>query len=79
MRKHMNTTKPQVNQSRPEHRSPLRKFCNFCVSAGFLTFFICFVSLTLGAEETETAEPPSSTDAVEIQTAEDTVEQNGHC
>jgi len=47
------------------------------VYAGFLTFFLCFVSLTLGAEETEIEERPSSTDAAEIQTTEDPVEQNG--
>ena len=73
----MNTIKPQLNQSRREHRTPLRKFCNFCVCAGFLTFLVCFVSLTFGAEGTETEELPSSTDTAEIQTAEDTVEQEG--
>ncbi|RKU18854.1 hypothetical protein C6500_12270 [Candidatus Poribacteria bacterium] len=77
MRKHMNITKPQPNQSKRQHRAPLRKFCHFCVYAGFLTLFVCFVSLTLSAEETETEERPSSTDAAEIQTTEDTVEQNG--
>ena len=63
----MNTIKPQLNQSR--HK--------FCVYAGFLTLFVCFVSLTLSAEETETEEGPSSADTTEIQTTEDTVEQNG--
>jgi len=47
------------------------------VYAGFLTLFVCFVSLTLRAEETETEDRPSSTGAAEIQTTEDTVEQNG--
>lgn len=73
----MNITKPQLNQSKHEHRSPLRNFCNFCVYAGFLTFLVCFVSLTLGAEETETEERPVAADTAEIQTAEDTEEQNG--
>ena len=73
----MNTIKPQLNQSRREHRTPLRKFCNFCVCAGFLTFLVCCVSLTFGAEGTETEKLPSSTDTAEIQTAEDTVEQEG--
>ena len=73
----MNITKPQLNQSKREHRTSLRNFCHFCVYAGFLTFFLCFVSLTLGAEETEIEERPSSTDAAEIQTTEDPVEQNG--
>lgn len=72
----MNITKPQLNQSKREHRSPFRNFCNFCVYAGFLTFLVCFVSLTLGAEETETEERPVATDATEIQTAEDAVEQD---
>ena len=45
--------------------------------AGFLTLFVCFVSLTLRAEEAETEERPSSTEAAEIQTTGDTVEQNG--
>lgn len=77
----MNTIKPQLNpqlnKSRHKHKFRFPKFRNFCVSAGFLTLFVCFVSLTLSAEETETEERPSSTDAVEIQTTEDTVEQNG--
>lgn len=73
----MNITKPQLNQSKREHRVPLRNFCHFCVYTGFLTLFLCFVSLTLGAEETETEERPSSTEAAEIQTTEDPVEQNG--
>ena len=72
----MNTIKPQLNQSRREHRTPLRKFCHFCVCAGFLTVLVCFVSLTFGAEETETEELPSSTDTAEIQTTEDAVEQD---
>lgn len=45
--------------------------------AGFLTFLVCFVALTLGAEETETEERPAATDTAEIQTVEDTVEQEG--
>ena len=65
----MNTIKPQLNQSRHTH-----KFRNFCVYAGFLTLFVCFVSLTLRAEEMETEERPSSTEAAEIQTTEDTAE-----
>ena len=77
----MNTIKPQLNpqrnKSRHKHKFRFRKFRNFCVSAGFLTLFLCFVSLTLSAAETETEERPSATDAVEIQTTKDTVEQNG--
>ena len=73
----MNTIKPQLNQSRHKHKFRFRKFRNFCVCAGFLTLFVCFVSLTLRAEETETGEHPSSADTTEIQTTEDTVEQNG--
>ena len=65
----MNTIKPQLNQSRHTH-----KFRNVCVYAGFLTLFLCFVSLTLRAEEMETEERPSSTEAAEIQTTEDTAE-----
>lgn len=44
--------------------------------ASFLIFFVCFGSLTLGAEEAETEKRPSSTDTAEIQTTDDTVEQN---
>ena len=73
----MNTPKPQLNQSKHKHRFQFRKFCNFCVYAGFLTLFVCFISLTLRAEETETDERPSSVNTAEIQTTEDTVEQNG--
>ena len=73
----MTTIKPQVNQSRHTYRFRIRKFCKFFVGTGLLTLFVCLVSLTLGAEETETAEPPSSADPVEIQTTEDPVEQNG--
>ena len=73
----MNTITPQLNQSRHRHKFQFRKFRNFCVCAGFLTLFVCFVSLTLSAEETETEKRPSSTDAAEIQTTEDAVEQNG--
>ena len=72
----MNTIKPQLNQSKHKHRFQFRKFCNFCVCAGFLTLFVCLVSLTLGAEETETEERPASADAAEIQAIEDTVGQN---
>jgi len=46
------------------------------VYAGFLTLFLCFASLTLSAEETESAERPLSTEAAEIQNTEDTIEQN---
>jgi hypothetical protein len=47
------------------------------VYASVLTLLVCLVSLTLGAEDTETEELPSSTDTVEIQTTENTVEKNG--
>ena len=77
----MNTTKPQLNpqlnKSKHKHRFQFRKFCNFCVYAGFLTLFVCFISLTLRAEETEAEERPSSVNTSEIQTSEDAVEQNG--
>ena len=77
----MNTTKPQLNRqlnkSKHKHRFQFRKFCNFCVYAGFLTLFVCFISLTLRAEETEAEEHPSSVNTSEIQTSEDAVEQNG--
>ena len=45
--------------------------------AGFLTLFVCFISLTLRAEETEAEERPSSVNTSEIQTSEDAVEQDG--
>ena len=77
----MNTIKPQLNpqlnKSRHKHRFQFRKFYNFCVYTSFLTLLVCLVSLTLGAEDTETEELPSSTDTVEIQTTENTVEKNG--
>ena len=77
----MNTIKPQLNpqlnKSRHKHRFRFRKFYNFCVYASVLTLLVCLVSLTLGAEDTETEELPSSTDTVEIQTTENTVEKNG--
>ena len=75
----MNTLKPQLNprlnKSSHKHGFQLRKFCNFCVGIGFLTLSVCLISLTLAAEETE--ERPSPADTAEIQTTEDTVEQNG--
>ncbi len=70
----MNTIKPQLNQSSYKHRFQFRKFCNFCVCASFLTLFVCLITLTLGAEETE--EHPSPTNAAEIQTTEDAVAQD---
>ena len=73
----MNIIKPQLNKSNHKHRFQFRKFCNFCVHAGFLTLLVCLVSVTLGAEEVETEERPASTDTAEIQVTEDTVEQNG--
>ncbi len=72
----MNTIKPQLNKSNHKHRFQFRKLCNFCVCAGFLTLFVCLVSVTLGAEEVETEERPASTDTAEIQATEDIVEQN---
>lgn len=70
----MNIIKPRLNQSRHEHRSQLRKFHNSCAYAGFLTLFFCFISLTLGAEDTETKESPSAS-STEIQTAENTKQE----
>ena len=68
----MNTIKPLLNQNRRESRSQFRKFCNFCVHVGFLTLLVCVVSLSLGAEDTETEERPSATNTTEIQAIEDT-------
>ena len=77
----MNTIKPQLNPQRNKsshkHRFQFRKFFNFGVCAGFLILFICFVSLTLSAEETETEERPSPVNTAENQATENTVEQNG--
>ena len=67
----MNTIRLQPNQSKHKHRSRLRKFCNLCMYAGFLTLLVCLVSLTLAAENTETEEP-SSVISVETQTTENT-------
>ena len=72
----MNTIKPQLNQSSYKHRFQFRKFCNFCVCVSFLTLFVCLIALPLGAEETETEGKPSPTNTAEIQTTEDTVEQD---
>lgn len=72
----MNTIKPQLNQSSYKHRFQFRKFCNFCVCVSFLTLFVCLIALSLGAEETETEGQPSPTNTAEIQTTEDTVEQD---
>ena len=71
----MNTIKPQLNQSRYEHISQFRKFCNLCKYTGFLTLLVCLVSLTLGAEDTETEERPSATSSAETQTTENTVQK----
>ena len=62
----MNIIKPQLNQSRREHSTRLRKICNFCVYAGCLILFVCHTSLTLSAEETE------ATENSETQTTENT-------
>ncbi len=72
----MNTIKPQLNQSRYEHISQFRKFCNLCKYTGFLTLLVCLVSLTLAAENTET-EAPSSASSVEMQTTENTEQETG--
>ena len=71
----MNIIKAQLNQSRHEHRSQLRKFCNSCAYAVFLMLLVCFVSLTLGAEDTETEEHPSTTSSVETQTTENAAQK----
>ena len=71
----MNTIKPQLNQSRYEHISQFRKFCNLCKYTGFLTLLVCLVSLTLGAEDTETEERPSATSSADTQTTENTVQK----
>ena len=77
----MNTLKlqlnPQLNKSRHKHKFQFQKFCNFCVCAGLLTLFVCLISLTIGAEETETEERSSPVNTAEIQATENTVEQNG--
>ncbi|MYA99218.1 hypothetical protein F4X90_05985, partial [Candidatus Poribacteria bacterium] len=75
MRKHMNTIKPRLNQSRRERKSQFRKFYNFCAYAGLLTLFVCFTSLTLRAEDTETDERSSATNGAETQTTEKTVQE----
>ena len=71
----MNIIKPQLNQSKREHKSQLRKLCNSCAYVGFLTLLVCFISLTLAAEDTETEEHPSTTNSVETQTAENTAKK----
>ena len=68
----MKTIKPQLNQNRSEYKSQFRKFCNYCTYAGFLTLLVCLISLTLGAEDTETEERPSATNTTEAQATEDT-------
>ena len=76
----MNTIKPQLNPQRNKsshrHRFQFRRFRDFCVCAGFLTLFVCFVALTLRAEETETEERPAPVNTAENQATENTVEQN---
>ena len=71
----MNIIKPRLNESRRGHPSQIHKFCHFCVYAGFLTLFVCFSSLMLAAEDTETDEHSSATKGPETQTTENTVEQ----
>ena len=68
----MNIIKPRLNQNRREHRSQFSKFCNSCAYVGFLTLFVCLISLTLGAEDTETTEQPSTANSAETQTTENT-------
>ena len=68
----MYTIKPQLNQNRSEYKSQLHKLFNFSAYAGFLTLLVCLISLTLGAEDTETQEPPSATNTTEIQATEGT-------
>lgn len=68
----MNIIKPRLNQSSRGRRSQFHKFCNFCVYASFLALFVCFASLTLGAQETETDKPSSATKRTETQTTENT-------
>ena len=72
----MNTIKPQLNQSRYEHISQFRKFCNLCTYIGFLTLLVCLVSLTLAAENTATEES-SSASSVGTQTTENTEQETG--
>lgn len=72
----MNTIKPQLNQNRYECISQFRKFCNLCTHIGFLTLFVCLVSLTFAAENTVTEEP-SSTSSLETQTTENTEQEIG--
>ena len=62
----MKIIKPQLNQSRREHSTQLRKICNLCAYAGCLILFVCLTSLTLSAEETE------ATENSEAQTTENT-------
>ena len=62
----MNIIRPRLNQSRREHSTQLRKFCNFSVYAGCLILFVCLTSVTLSAEDTGTIEN------LETQTIENT-------
>ena len=71
----MNIIKPRLNQSKRGRRYHIHKFCNFCVSLGFVTLLVCLVSLTLGAEETETDERSSAAKNAETQTPENTVQK----
>ena len=71
----MNIIKPKRNKSKPERKYQLRKFCNFCVYAGFLTLLVCIAALTLSAEDTETESDAPVTNTVETQTTENSVKE----
>ena len=71
----MNIQKPRLNQSRHGRSSQIHKFFNFCVSAGFLTLFVCLAPLTVSAEDTETDERSSATKGAETQTTENTLQK----
>ena len=79
----MNTIRPRLNQNKCERGLQFRNFFNFCAYTGFVTLFVCLVSVTFGAEETGTDEHPSDTNNAETQTVEpatqktDTAENTG--
>ena len=68
----MKTLKFRFNQNRREHSALRRKFCNLCVYTGFLTLFVCLISLTLSAEDVETEKDVSVPNSSETQTTENT-------
>ncbi len=64
----MKITKPLLCRNRHEHRSHLRKLCDFCVYTGFLLLFVCIVPLTLKAEDAGTETSPTITNGAAAAT-----------